>query len=131
MQSGLKIEDAARVTGAFWLRRPREIVGVAVVAALYERRSNFSPRDATVTDRRYSRLAKRQVRLDPSDVRFVNLRSLAQLPFAFRILGGKQMAARGLRSQNLAARGDLESFRNCFACFAASDWLRHKARKVM
>jgi hypothetical protein len=114
------------LTGArFWLHRPREIVGVA------ERRSNFSPKDATVTDRRYSRLAKRQVRLDPSNVRFVNLRSLAQLPFAFRILCRKQMAARGLRSQNLAARGDLESFRDCFACFAASDWLRHKARKIM
>jgi hypothetical protein len=77
------------------------------------------------------RLAKRQIRFNPSDVRFVHLSSLAQLPFAFRILRRKQMAARGLCSQNLAARGDLESFRDGFLGFAASDWLRHKARKIM
>src|ERR1700719_2593133 len=52
------------------------------------------------------------------------------MPFAFCILRRKQMAARRLRSQNLAARGDLESFRNGFLGFAASDWLRHKARNI-
>ncbi len=40
------------------------------------------------------------------------------------------MPARALRSENLAAPGNLETFRNRFAGFAASNWLRHKAQKI-
>ena len=40
------------------------------------------------------------------------------------------MAPGGLSTQNFAARGDLEPLRDCFACFAARDRLRHEARKI-
>jgi len=36
----------------------------------------------------------------------------------------------GLSSQYLPARGDLESFRHRFLCFASGNGLRHRARKI-
>jgi hypothetical protein len=75
-------------------------------------------------------LQKGQVRFDPSLVSFIYARGFPQLPFTFGILRRKQMAARGLRSQDLAARSDLEPLGDGFACLTACDWLRHEAPKV-
>jgi hypothetical protein len=40
------------------------------------------------------------------------------------------MPARGVRSQDLAACGDLKAFCHCLTCLAASDWFRHEGRKI-
>src|SRR4030081_1735272 len=40
------------------------------------------------------------------------------------------MPARGLRTQNFAARCDFEPFPDGFLCFATRNGLRHKPRKI-
>jgi len=52
------------------------------------------------------------------------------MPFALGVLGGKQVAPGGLRTQNFAAPGDLEPFSDGFAGFTAGNWLGHEARKI-
>jgi hypothetical protein len=79
---------------------------------------------------RYKFLTERQVRLNPRFVGLIEHQRFAELAFALRAFQAKQMAPRGLRAQNLAARGDFEPFRDGFACLTASDWLGHEARKI-
>jgi hypothetical protein len=55
---------------------------------------------------------------------------LAKVPFALRALARQQMAAGGLRTQNLPASGNLEPFRDGFARLTARNWLRHRARTI-
>jgi hypothetical protein len=66
-------------------------------------------------------LTERQIRFDARFVRFVDSRHLAEVTFAFGILGRKQMAPGRLGTQNFAASGDFEPFRDRFARLAASD----------
>ena len=75
-------------------------------------------------------LTERQIGFYSRLVRFVHPRHFAQVPFAFRVFGGKQMTPGRLGAQNFAASGDLEPLRDCFASFAAGNWLRHEARKI-
>jgi len=60
----------------------------------------------------------------------VDARHFAEMPFALRVFGRKQMAPGRLRAQHFAAGGDFEPFRDCFARLAARNWLRHEARKI-
>ena len=76
-------------------------------------------------------LTERQIGFYSRLVRFVHPRHFAEVPFAFRVFGGKQMTPGRLGAQNFAASGDLEPLRNCFASFAAGNWLRHEARKIV
>jgi hypothetical protein len=64
-------------------------------------------------------LRERQVRLDPRFVSFVDACHLAELTFALGVFRRHQMASRRLRTQNFAASGDFEPFRDRFASFAA------------
>jgi hypothetical protein len=66
-------------------------------------------------------LTERQVRFDSRFVGFVDDGHLAEVSFALRALARQQMAAGGLRTQNLAASGDFEPFCDGFACLAPSD----------
>ena len=75
-------------------------------------------------------LTERQIGFYSRLVRFVHPRHFAEVPFAFRVFGGKQMTPGRLGAQNFAASGDLEPLRDCFASFAAGNWLRHEARKI-
>ena len=76
-------------------------------------------------------LTERQIGFYSRLVRFVHPRHFAEVPFAFRVFGGKQMTPGRLGAQNFAASGDLEPLRDCFASFAAGNWLRHEARKIV
>ena len=54
----------------------------------------------------------------------------ASCRFFFAFLLGKEMPARGVLTQHLPGRGDLEPFGNGFPGLAARDRFRHKARKI-
>jgi hypothetical protein len=75
-------------------------------------------------------LTVRQVRLNSCDVGLINQHHFCQMSFALGALGRHQMPTGGLRTQNFAASGDLESFRDGFPGLASSDGLRHRARKI-
>src|SRR4029077_14007803 len=77
------------------------------------------------------KLAKRKIRHNPRLISLIDLRDLAQLTSALGVFRREQMASRRLRPQNFAACGDLESFSHRLFSFAASDWFRHKARKII
>ncbi len=75
-------------------------------------------------------LTEGQVRLDPRDVRLVDVERLAGLPFALGALRRKEVTLARLRAQDLAGSRDFESFSYSFPRFTAGDGLRHKARKI-
>jgi hypothetical protein len=67
-----------------------------------------------VLKRKSLRLREGHVHLDPGYVRLVDDRGFRHVAFQFAALGGEQMPARGVLTQNLAGPGDLESLRHGF-----------------
>ena len=70
-------------------------------------------------------LAERKIRLYSRHICVVDPRCFGQPAFAFGAFRRQQMASRGTRPQHLATGSDLETFRHCFARFAACNRLRH------
>jgi hypothetical protein len=65
-----------------------------------------------------SRLTEGQIRFDPRGVRFVDDSGFRQMSFALGVLGREKVPALGMRTQDFAAGGDFEPFRDRFSGFA-------------
>lgn len=73
---------------------------------------------------------ERQVRFDSRFVGFIEHEAFPELTFTLCPFQAKQVAARGLRAQNLTASGDLKPLRDRLAGLTPGNWLGHEARNI-